>query len=196
MSEFFYQPDFYRFNEDSIRLVDFVLSELREKFQENLSVLDLCAGCGIIGIDFYIKATQSGISFHDMTFIEKNKKFKEFLEKNQVSLLDNKIPVQNLFTAFEDLKLSKKFDLILANPPYFNESHHRKSQNPDRMTARSYSGEFMQDFIFFIKSHLKKEGQAVFLFPNLESDKLESLGAKKVSMLNDRVSLFVLHAIE
>lgn len=42
------QPDFYRFNEDSTKLVAFIQNHLKKTPQ---SIIDLGAGCGVIGIE-------------------------------------------------------------------------------------------------------------------------------------------------
>ncbi|MGL6035003.1 MAG: hypothetical protein ACRC0N_08060, partial [Acinetobacter johnsonii] len=46
------QPDEYRFSLDSIHLARFVASQLASHSElGSLRVLDLCAGCGVIGIE-------------------------------------------------------------------------------------------------------------------------------------------------
>jgi tRNA1(Val) A37 N6-methylase TrmN6 len=47
MSDDYSQPDYYRFNSDSITLVNYLLKSMGP----TESILDLGAGCGIIGIE-------------------------------------------------------------------------------------------------------------------------------------------------
>ena len=66
------QPSFYHFNEDSILLVKEAL-----KLEEGIeSVLDLCAGCGVIGVEYAI----SNSKIKRLSFVELQKQFIKYIE--------------------------------------------------------------------------------------------------------------------
>ena len=74
------QPSFYRFNEDSIRLVNFVTNELKALHPgKKIVVYDAFCGCGVIGIEFYLR-NKSVVS--ETVFIEENIKFQSFIKEN------------------------------------------------------------------------------------------------------------------
>ena len=67
------QPDFYRFNEDSLKLVTRVESTLSKASH----VLDVGAGCGIIGIELALR-----INIGELHLLEVQQDFLPFIETN------------------------------------------------------------------------------------------------------------------
>lgn len=136
----YYQPDFYHFSEDSIHLVNYLVAhELEDKHQR---VLDLCAGCGVVGLELLQR--WSGITHLD--FVEAQIEFAPFLEKNIEQTA--KQTVTNIYYQhFSDFKKVQEYDLIIANPPYFNAGKGRISGNPLKQRCRTFSHDTFIDFI-------------------------------------------------
>lgn len=102
--------DMYKFTSDAIKLAKFA------RIKSNDNVLDLCAGCGVVGFYAY-----SISPFNKLYFNEIQDKMCELI-KNNISLnqMDGKCKVINKDLnklTLEDI--DKPVDVILCNPPYF-----------------------------------------------------------------------------
>ncbi len=100
----------YKFTSDSIKLAKFC------KFKSSDNVLDMCAGCGVVGFYAYSLRACNKIYFNDIQLqmcdlINKNIELNSLRDKAEVLCKDLK-----------DLALSdfdKHLDVIVCNPPYF-----------------------------------------------------------------------------
>jgi len=126
---------------------------------KDLSILDPCCGNG----NFHIPILFELLKHHDKkTIVEQILEFNDINEERLVN-------VRNVFCANKyDLKISKhnfltfenvkKYDLIVANPPYakFMDNGKRSSKNHN----------LIKDFIETSLSQLKQNGYLLFLTPN------------------------------
>jgi tRNA1Val (adenine37-N6)-methyltransferase len=123
------QPDFYRFNEDSILLVKFILS----KVSKISSILDMGAGSGVMGIEL------SNILFPSrLVLIEAQEEWKPFLEKNLNFFLKSEIQSEIIISTFGQWTPDSVFDLIVCNPPYYLPGRGVRSPDSRRDIARSF----------------------------------------------------------
>src|SRR5258708_4421753 len=108
------QPEFYKFNEDSIKLV----RRVTEKVKAAEHILDLGAGSGIIGIEL-------ANYFHpeSLTLVEVQKDYLPHLELNLKFQLKSKTDFFVELSSFGHWSPQKKYDLIVCNPPYFLPGH-------------------------------------------------------------------------
>ena len=102
--------DLYKFTSDSINLAKFC----RVKHTDN--VLDMCAGCGVVG--FYAYSINN---FNKIYFNEIQPKMCDLIKKNaELNLLTDKCEV--LCKDLNELTRKdfvKPLDVIVCNPPYF-----------------------------------------------------------------------------
>ncbi len=146
------QPDFYHFSEDSIRLAELVVNSIDQN-GAHLKALDLCAGCGVIGIE--IMNARKNISFD---FCELQKEFKPHLEKNLTSInFNGKI----LISDYQDLV--GKYDLIVCNPPYFDPNKSRMSSDRNKRLCRSFIQGSLESLILKMNLLLASHGRGYFL---------------------------------
>lgn len=127
-----------------------------KKHQVSPTILDLGAGVGTVGICLlarlpYVQIT--GIEYHLTTY--------EILLEN---LKLNKLTTMQYYPIFVNLlniKLTKKFDYVLCNPPYYKknsytihnlEQQNNKAYSNSELTATTY------DFIHYAWHHLKPKG--------------------------------------
>lgn len=155
------QPDFYKFNEDSIELAKFAAQKVVES---DGKVLDLGAGSGIVGIEFLLSKTD----FH-LTLVEKNIKFQSYIEKN-LEQFNTKAEV--LISDWENVL--GEYDLILSNPPYFFEDSSRPSQSLDRDHCRRWTRDQFKNFFKIIKRNLNSDGEC-FLSLRCERNELKDI---------------------
>ena len=148
------QPDFYRFNQDSFTLIRFIEESLKEREIEIESILDIGAGCGVLGIELGKKIRDIKKVF----FLEKQREFKSSFEKNIKHL--GKLESEVSWTNWNEFNLKKKVDLIVSNPPYYLEESHRVSQIKQRQICRSISSSSMEAFFRCAFNHM--HGNSLF----------------------------------
>lgn len=145
------QPDFYKFNSDSVELAKYAASEF--KHSKNIKVLDLCCGCGVVGLEFY----KDHHNISRLDFLENQKEFKSHIERNSTSLeCSSEILLEN----YHQFITSEKYDLILCNPPYFKSGHGRVSPNMQRQKCRTFKDGDIEGLVSFLSSSLAQNGVA------------------------------------
>jgi tRNA1Val (adenine37-N6)-methyltransferase len=147
------QPRDYHFSEDSILLAKYAQSHC-----DCRKVLDLCAGCGVVGIEYALLSK----NIKKLSFLEKQTSFfKNALGKNCDYLLaSKKINIEQIFISFEQYNVDEKFDLILCNPPYFNLSHNRIGNSINRSICTHFKEDFYEELFEFMSRSLNEGGCA------------------------------------
>lgn len=123
------QPDFYRFNEDSLKLVGWLISRV----QKAEHILDLGAGSGVLGIE-----TANAFGPRKVTFVELQSDFKPHLEKNISHQLKHLCDCEIVISSIGEWHSNDKFDVAVINPPYFLPGHGQKNSDERREYARSF----------------------------------------------------------
>lgn len=151
------QPDFYRFNEDSLKLVKFVCSEIKDAN----SILDLGAGSGIIGIELANKLLPE-----KLTLLELQEEWGEHLAYNLRTFLDPRVKSEVAFSSFGKWDSSEKFELIVANPPYYLPGHGQESQDKRKHLARTFAVDSWEILLKLIAQNLNHKGNAFIVVKN------------------------------
>jgi tRNA1(Val) A37 N6-methylase TrmN6 len=148
------QPSFYRFNEDSLKLVRWVLSQVREA----RAILDLGAGCGVIGLEL-------AKSLHPefLHLAELQPEFEIFLKHNLQNFLPSEVAGNFTLSSFGKLQLTEKFDLIAVNPPYFLPGRGEPSENPSKHLCRTFARDNWQELASCLSRHLDVSGSAFLI---------------------------------
>lgn len=144
------QPQFYRFNEDSILLARYILG-LGKKIS---TILDWGCGCGVIGLE--IAQRVDGLSRLD--FIEKQEEFLPHLKENIQEFFSQRSLKVQINPPLE----SQAYDLIVSNPPYYLKGTKRESCYKERNLCLFMSQKERRDFLHFISKSLSKTGEAYF----------------------------------
>src|SRR5690606_16988297 len=95
------QPLFYRFNSDSLQLVNFIL----KKECQFKSILDLGAGCGIIGIEL-AKALGPKV----VTLVEMQEDYSVHIETNLKLFLPQAVESQVYYKSFGEWVPDQKYE--------------------------------------------------------------------------------------
>lgn len=151
------QPSFYRFSEDSLELAS-IASEY-SLLNEPKSVLDICAGCGVVGIESANKL----LSVEQLDFIDAQEDFLSYQKENCQNLLRPKIQTKHYFTKISDYKPEKRYDLIVVNPPYYSKSKSRPSSDRQRNICRQFILDGIDELINLIELCLSETGSAFIL---------------------------------
>ena len=165
MSEEYDQPDFYRFNEDSIRLVKWILEQ--DLKPEN--ILDLGAGSGVIGIELARSLKPKGL-----TLLEVQKEFLSSLEINCRRFLHDITNYSIQIDSFLYFSPSCEYDLIVSNPPYYLPGRGEMAHHPNRAIARSFLIDSWSVLLNKILVSLSKRGRAFIVLKN-NNDLLPSI---------------------
>jgi tRNA1Val (adenine37-N6)-methyltransferase len=153
----YYQPDFYRFNEDSLSLVYFILKQSLKPS----SLLDIGSGSGVIGIELarLLKPRELGL-------LELQKDFIPFLEKNRDLFLTDETRVEIVCNSLGAWDSSRAFDLIVCNPPYYLPGHGQQSDDQRRNLCRNFKQDGWQVLITKISQWLAPSGRAFIVIKN------------------------------
>ncbi len=141
---------------DSLLLADFVVNPAVGSFQPNWTACDLGSGCGVLLLSL-VDAGLEGLAVG----VERD------LEGS--GLLRNAISTGQLFTVqavredLRDYKTPVHFDLVVANPPYFNEGP--LPQDAQRAAARHELNVTLNDYCAAAFRLLKDGGRFCLCFP-------------------------------
>lgn len=172
------QPDFYRFNEDSLKLVEVVASN----FNGTTRVLDIGAGCGVIGIELAQR-----VRIDDLHLLELQNEFKPYLEEN----ISRFIPEQKhsiVISPLSQYPSTFKYDLIVCNPPYYLPGKGEPNKNVNRGICRSFQVDSWNDLLNLFERSLTSTGSAWVVIKN---DKLllQVIDGLKTSLLSSKTIL-------
>ncbi len=151
-----YQDEnFYKFTSDAIKLAKFC------KIKPTDNVLDMCAGCGVVGFYAYSIKKFNKIYFNDI-----QSKMCSLIEKNiQINNLQNKAQV--LCKDLANLQIDdfdKSLDIILCNPPYFKLNGKIK-ENKDVAMCRHELTTNLKTIIDKAGELLKTKGKLYLIIP-------------------------------
>lgn len=145
------QPSFLKFGHDSLDLVKRVLSEISQAQH----LLDLGAGCGVIGIELANK-----LNSETLTLLELQSDYLPFLQVNLKEQLHVSCETRIEISSFGEWHTDQKFDLIVSNPPYYLSGHGRPSPDDRRQKARSFEVDGHAVFLNLIEKGLSTNGRA------------------------------------
>lgn len=162
------QPNDYHFSHDSV----FLAREVYERHgsdlaKDDVKILDLCAGCGIVGMDLLFHQLKEKSFNGEVDFLEVQEVYQPHFEKNK-EIMQGYFPEQPLNFKFihqnyADVMSFKKYDFILSNPPYFLLGQGVKSPSEFKNRCRFFVDSDWQTMLRFMQASLKPEGQAYFL---------------------------------
>ncbi len=185
-----YQPESgYCYNSDSIFLYDFISS-----FNPRGKVLDIGAGCGVVGL--LVARDNPKV---ELEAVEKQDIFVQLATTNaRVNKIDYKLHQSD----FLDLDETVKYDYIISNPPFYPEGA-TKSENEILCNARYNINLPLKEFFKKVSRVLKPQSHFIFCYDasqfgeicvELDKVKLKVVDVQFVHPKVDRVaSLVMIH---
>lgn len=160
----YFQPSEYRFSLDSVFLAQLVAKKYENHPQlSELSILDLCSGCGVIGLELAIHLN----TIRNIDFLEVQEIYQTYFEKNLTGIkgdaqdINFKL-IQNNYETF-NLDESKRYDIIVSNPPYFFKEEGLLSPSELKNRCRFFLDSNFKELIACILRSLKVGGEAFVL---------------------------------
>ncbi len=159
----YHQPEDYRFSLDSVFLAQKVAGVLMShENPSNLRVLDLCSGCGVIGLElnFHLK------SINKIDFLEVQEVYRPYFEKNveQAQSKDSEFNFLNMnYAELLNSEHQEKYDVIVSNPPYFFIGEGLLSPNEFKNRCRFFIDSDFKKLIAATIFSLKPNGKAFML---------------------------------
>jgi len=154
-----YQPESgYCYNSDSIFLYDFINS-----FKPKGRVLDVGAGCGIVGL--LVARDNQKV---ELEAVEMQDEFVYYATTNaRVNSIDYKLHIGD----FLDFDTNDKYDYIISNPPFYHDGAN-KSKNKMLSIARYNSNLPMGSFFKKVSQLLKPHSHFIFCYDVSEFTKI------------------------
>lgn len=177
------QPASYRFSLDSVLLAKAAARELKseQNIPANFRVLDLCAGCGVVG--FELAHFEPRLKNFD--FLEIQPAYHGHFEENLRRTSYLGIKAHWLAMNYRDLLTAKAharghYDLVISNPPYFEKDQGKIP--PDELKARSrfFLDADFAELLQVIDAVLKPHGHAFVLVRNQDDhgrDRRQQIGS-------------------
>lgn len=176
-------------------------NELKIKTKNKIKILDIFSGSGCIGISILKNSETRSSCFLDFTEINPN--FIKQIKKNISLNLTGSPTTWEIYQSdlFENIPKNKKYDYILANPPYIPKN---KKIIPSVLNFEDYNSLFAEDNgLYFIKKTISegldrlKEGGKIFtefdenskkeIEDFLKNEKIKKYQFKKDQFKNDRL---------
>lgn len=156
MNEDYSQPEFYRFNQDSLQLVKWIQKTSIAPKQ----ILDLGAGSGIIGIEL-----ARVLNPETLTLVEVQAEFLPHLESNCLNFLPATVEKSICIKSFSEFKTNQQFDLIVCNPPYYLPGRGELPKNPQRAIARTFVVDSWGVLLSQVAANLSATGKGYMTLP-------------------------------
>lgn len=189
------QPDEYHFSLDSIHLAEFVVTQLKSDTDlSSLRILDLCAGCGVIGIElsWYLRSIQH------IDFIEVQDIYTEYFYQNLAKVNRPELKFRWYVLNYDRLHgqyWEGKYDLIISNPPYFQRGHGMLSPSEFKNRCRFYLDSSFESYIRALVNSLAIHGKAYFLLRPLKHHGLDLFSEIEKLLQNSSVTAEKISAI-
>lgn len=132
-------------------------------------ILDIGTGTGLILLMMaqrFQEAKLTGIEIDEDAFVEARFNIRESVFRNRCQVIHS--PIQ-------EFKTEETFDLILSNPPFFENTNPVKSA---RNLARQQSELSFDELLFHTKRLLNTNGKAAFILPFVSENEFLNLAEK------------------
>lgn len=170
-------------------MAEFVAKQLQERSDLNtLRVLDLCAGCGVIGLElsWYVR------ELRNFDFVEIQSIYTSYFKQNMAIVNRPELQLRWHLVNYELLiepEWKEKFDLIISNPPYFHPEHGMLSPSQFKNRCRFFLDGSFKSYVQAIVNTLSKGGKAFVLLRPLKQHGYDAYIEIQTLLENTRVTV-------
>lgn len=168
------QPDEYQFSHDSVFLARRVFELVQSENKNPKKVMDLCSGCGVIGIDYLVHLQNAGLPApQKIDFLEVQSVYHPYFAKNisqiqKVNLFEFLTINYSQVSNYKELE--SQYDLILCNPPYFQKEMGVLSSSEFKNRCRFFIDSDVDHLFKAIRYLLSPNGCAYILLKDLSQN--------------------------
>jgi tRNA1(Val) A37 N6-methylase TrmN6 len=154
------QPEGYRFCQDSILFPHFVAGQIGPRVTADTRLLDVCAGCGVVGFELQYHLPQ----IQRMDFLEIQDEFAaHFAANREITNNPHSRFLNENYARLSMPEYASRYDFILGNPPYFMSDEGKLSGRSLNDRARFFIDEKFETLIEGVMHTLKPAGEAYLL---------------------------------
>jgi tRNA1Val (adenine37-N6)-methyltransferase len=180
------QPTAYRFSHDSVFLARAIFERHADRLCPRTHVLDLCAGCGIVGLDFLFHCREElGITPFACDFVEIQKAYALHFAENVNRLGETACKLNFIidnYTALLAEPFREKYDLVMCNPPYFRLGQGKLSSSEFKNRCRFFLDSDFTTLVKAVCHSLKPTGTAYLLLRSLNDHGLNPLAEARMEL--------------
>jgi tRNA1(Val) A37 N6-methylase TrmN6 len=173
------QPEDYRFSHDSVFLARKVFEQITQDHIVDKNTLDLCAGCGIVGLDFlYHCRAEFSVGPATMDFLEVQSIYRSYFQANIERLGVINTRTRFLHQNYEQLgqpEFADQYDLVVCNPPYFFPGMGLLSPSQFKNRCRFFIDSDFANLLKALRVTLKTNGMAFLLLRDLPEHRWNAL---------------------
>lgn len=165
---------------DSCLLGALLAKKIEEKEICPNSILDIGGGTGLLSLMLAqkTKALIDAVEIDSNSFEEMNSNFSQSPWQKQLQAFNADI---------KEFKLDKKYDFIISNPPFFENS--LKSQNAPKNIAKHQDGLTLEELLSCIKSLLNDGGFFALLLPFHRAEYFKSIAQEQGYFLKEEFQI-------
>lgn len=178
------QPEEYKFSHDSVFLARHVFNFIQSMPLNKTAVMDLCAGCGVVGLDLLFHLKQVHNTPAQIDFIEVQKIYREHFDKNKEQVPCS-TTINFIEANYKDLikeQNKNKYDIIISNPPYFLPHQGKLSPSEFKNRCRFFLDASFVELMNTIAYTLKTDGTAYLLVRSLKDHNIDLTQAIPASL--------------
>lgn len=191
------QPKDYQFSHDSVFLARRVFEIVRSEAGALQRVMDLCSGCGVVGIDYLMHLQNAGLAMPEkIDFLEVQNVYHKFFAQNiaQVASVNTfEFMTLNYADVSQRKDLKSQYDLILCNPPYFQKEMGALSDSEFKNRCRFFIDSDFENLMKALIYLLKPEGSAYVLLKDLSQNGMAL--TEQLRPFSDRLSFTALEKV-
>jgi tRNA1(Val) A37 N6-methylase TrmN6 len=122
--------------------------------------LDVCAGCGVMGLELQ---DLLGKTIPQFDFLDVQQEFAPHFHRNlEITGLNGRWIPEN-YSVLETQEWSERYDLVVANPPYFLERESSLSESSLNNRARFFLDADLRTLLRGVRNTLRSGGRAYIL---------------------------------
>ncbi len=186
------QPEAYQFCQDSVLASLAIADDLLKTEPAEASAfkaLDACAGCGVMAFELMhaLGTANRREAIASFDFLEVQPVFEAHFHENLVRTKNSALASRWLnsnYSVLQSDEFREKYDLIIANPPYFEKEESTLSENKINNRARFFLDSTFETLLRGFRNALTPTGRAYFLMKSGKKHGRDALTSARVGFFD------------
>ncbi len=190
------QPESYHFCQDSVIAPRLIADDLASSLNgsRGLRALDLCAGCGVMGLELLHALGDLSRAIATFDFLEIQREFEPHFHANAQCTTDRnpkseitKRWINQDYNRLSRVEFAESYDLIIANPPYFSKGEGTLGPSDLSNRARFFLDSDLQTLFRAVRNALAPKGLAYLLVKSGKEHGRDAFTSARLEFFNFRV---------